>query len=96
MAKNNLIILNNFYDSFKNLKDENAGKLIKAVFEYHINDSLYKGDEMVEFAFNSIKPMLDESKQKYSTKCLKNKENAEMRWSANECERIQSDAKNAN
>lgn len=94
--RNQLLINNNFSESFLGLSDENAGKLIKALFNYHLHNKITKNNDVVDFALQCIIPILNSNDDAYDKKCLKNKENAEKRWNANECERIRTNANDAN
>lgn len=94
--QNQLLINNNFAESFFGLSDDNAGKLIKAIFTYHLHKTKTKNNDVVDYALNCIIPILDANDDSYINKCNKNKENAEKRWNANAYERMQSNANDAN
>lgn len=82
MAKenSNLIICNNFYEAIKSLTDENAGKLFKSVFHYHLTGEYEQQNDIVNFAFLTFKDLIDENHYKYQEKCKKNKENIKKYW----------------
>ena len=76
---------------FNMLSDEQAGKLIKGIFEYGATgDELASDDLTVNILFSVIKAQLDEVANKYDEKCRKNKEIATTR------ERKKREAKNTN
>ena len=76
---------------FNMLSDEQAGKLIKGIFEYGATgEELASDDLTVNILFSVIKAQLDEVANKYDEKCRKNKEIAITR------ERKKREAKNTN
>ena len=76
---------------FNMLSDEQAGKLIKGIFEYGATgEELASDDLTVNILFSVIKAQLDEVANKYDEKCRKNKEIATTR------ERKKREAKNTN
>lgn len=79
---------------FDKLTDEQAGKLIKAIYRYEATLENPNLDFGLDMAFTSIKIVLDKNREKYQKKCQKNKENADKRWknSANACEEMQTHA----
>ena len=65
---------------FNMLSDEQAGKLIKGIFEYSSTGEELKSDDLtVNILFSVIKSQLDEAANKYDEKCRKNKEIANTR-----------------
>ena len=67
---------------FDQLTDEEAGKLIKAVFMYldigEISDGAidhYLEDHMLLILFNTLVQQIERDKQKYAEKCRKLREN---------------------
>lgn len=65
---------------FDKLTDEQAGKLIKAIYRYELTREYPNLDFGLDMAFTSIKIVLDKNREKYQNKCKKNKENADKRW----------------
>lgn len=65
---------------FDKLTDEQAGKLIKAIYRYELTREYPNLDFGLDMAFTSIKIVLDKNREKYRNKCKKNKENADKRW----------------
>ena len=76
---------------FNMLSDEQAGKLIKGIFEYGATGEELNSDDLtVNILFSVIKAQLDEVANKYDEKCRKNKEIAVTR------EKKKREAKNTN
>jgi hypothetical protein len=96
--KNKIIVYRDWLSTFDSLSDEEAGKLIKHFFKY-INDlNPAIPDRLTGLLFEPLKQTLKRDLKKYEAICLKNKDNANMRWNennANICERIEADAKHA-
>ena len=65
---------------FNMLSDEQAGKLIKGIFEYSSTGKELNSDDLtVNVLFSVIKAQLDDAANKYDEKCRKNKEIANNR-----------------
>ena len=65
---------------FKTLTDDEAGKLIKHVFEY-VNDlNPITDNRIIEISFEPIKRQLKRDLKKYVDTCTQNKENISKRW----------------
>ena len=62
------------------LSDEQAGKLIKAIYEYEDTGETPNFDLVLDIVFTSIKTTLDKNRQKYAEKCKKYQENIKKRW----------------
>lgn len=62
--KNSFILYNEQKEIFDSLDNENAGKLIKAIFEYEINQKLPE-DPLIKVVFISIRQVLDKNKEKW-------------------------------
>ena len=60
---------------FKSLSDEDAGKLIKAIFEYQNGGLMQKLPPQVNMAFLFIKQQLDRSDEHYEAICERNRIN---------------------
>lgn len=84
--------------TFENLNNEEAGILIKHILRY-VNDEHPESNEpVVKYTFPQIKATLKRDLKKWETKREQNRENARKRWdknNADECDRIQTDAKHA-
>lgn len=72
--------------------------MFKGMINYFVDgiDPKFKG--ILEFIFIPIRQQMDSDVNKYEEKCERNRANANKRWqpNANACERIQSDAMDAN
>lgn len=89
-GKNSFILYHDRYDMIKVLTDEDAGQLIKAIFEYEVNKTIPEfSSKVVNFAFNEIKKDLDKDRKKIKQKktyATKKEEffaeilNPEIRW----------------
>ena len=76
MAEKNCFTLYKDYTKhFHMLTDEEAGKLIKAIFEYENGIEPEGLEGMVAMAFSFISAQLDRDDEKYAEKCQKNREN---------------------
>ena len=62
------------------LTDEEAGQLIKAIFEYEDTGQTVTLDRSLQIAFLPIKNVLDRNKEKYEKVVERNKKNIEKRW----------------
>lgn len=76
MDKASFLIYLDYQEQFELLSDEQAGQLIKAIIKYEKTGKIVELDGMVKMAFSFIKTQLDRDRQKYRTKCEKNRENA--------------------
>lgn len=75
--KDSFILYHEQYDIFKELTDEEAGALIKAIYEYEIKKELPK-DKLIKLSFLSIKQRLDKNREAYYEKCQKNQQNGKL------------------
>lgn len=62
------------------LTDNEAGKLLKAIFEYETTQKLPKLSKTLNLVFIPIKNALDRNREKYEKACEKNKKNISKRW----------------
>lgn len=62
------------------LTDEEAGILIKAIYEYEETKKIPKLNKMLKIIFLQFKNILDKDNKKYEEKCTKNKQNIENYW----------------
>lgn len=80
MAKDSFILYLEQKQIFEMLTDEEAGKLIKAIFEYEDTGQIISLDKSLRIAFIPIKSILDRNKEKYEKVVERNKSNIEKRW----------------
>lgn len=71
-----------YYDSqhlFNMLADTQAGRLIKAIYDYEINGTVPNCDDDIAFkmAFTTIQLCLDREKEKYNSVCERNRLNGQ-------------------
>jgi uncharacterized phage protein (TIGR02220 family) len=84
--------------TFNSLPDDKAGQLIKHILSYVNDQNPQTNDLLINAVFASIKATLKRDLVKWEAKSEKNKESALIRWNknnANECERIERNAKHA-
>ena len=84
--------------TFNSLPDAKAGQLIKHLLSYVNDENPETNDLLINAVFASIKATLKRDLIKWEAKSEKNKESALIRWNksnANECERIERNAKHA-
>jgi hypothetical protein len=74
VGKKKVIVYTDWIIQFKDLTDEEAGKLIKHFF-YYINDLKPESDRLTELLFNPIKATLKRDLQSWESKQQTNKEN---------------------
>lgn len=95
--KTALLLPYEFREVFAALTNEQAGELIKAIFDYEINGTKPAFDGVLLFAWAShIQPKLDKLAESYATKCEKNRANIAKRWQKDTTvyDRIPTDTKN--
>ena len=80
MAKDSFILYLEQKQIFEMLTDEEAGQLIKAIFEYEDTGQTVTLDRSLQIAFLPIKNVLDKNKEKYEKVVERNKKNIEKRW----------------
>lgn len=80
MAKDSFILYLDQQEIFEMLTDEEAGQLIKAIFEYEDTGNIRELDKSLQIAFIPIKSALDRNKEKYNKVVERNKKNIEKRW----------------
>lgn len=74
VGKKKVIVYTDWITQFKDLTDEEAGKLIKHFFEY-VNDLNPQSDRLIELLFNPIKATLKRDLEAWESKQQTNKEN---------------------
>jgi len=80
MAKDSFILYLEQKEIFEMLEDEEAGRLIKAIFKYEETEQIPKLDKSLKIAFIPIKSVLDRNREKYQKVVERNKQNIEKRW----------------
>lgn len=80
MQKNSFILYTEQKEIFDMLTDEEAGKLIKHIYNYESTGKELELEKSLKIAFRPIKQVLDKNREKYIEKCKKNKANIEKRW----------------
>lgn len=88
--KDNFLLKKCQYEIFESLSDEDAGKLIKGIFNY-ANTGESKLDGLLKTIFIPIKNEIDKNEENYQKRCEKNKENVAKRWNKEEEENIPKD-----
>lgn len=79
--KKALLLHHDFYRMFKLLTEEEAGRLIMAVFEYDINGVVTEfEDRLLMSCFLRMKDSVDAYNVKYEETCQKRIEAARKRW----------------
>ena len=83
-----IILLERFSVGFSMITDEQAGRIIKAVYSYRFENKEpdFKNDVILKFFWLDIKNWLDESQTAYMEKCEKNRENISKRWNKDKSE----------
>lgn len=74
------------------LDDEQAGKLFRGMLNYFVSGEEPKFQDVLKFVFIPIKQQMDRDGNKYAKRCERNRQNAQMRWDANGCDRMRTDA----
>ena len=77
--KDNFLLKKSQQAVFVALTDEDAGKLIKGIFDY-VNTGNSNLDGLLNAVFIPIKEYIDQNEENYQKRCEKNKENVTRRW----------------
>jgi len=96
--KNKIIVYRDWISTFENLSDDEAGKLIKHFFRYVNDKNPEPPDRLTGLIFEPIKQTLKRDLKSFESKCLKNKDNAFIRWHKTDAiasERIKRNANHA-
>lgn len=93
--KDNFLLKKSQQAIFDALNDEDAGKLIKGIFDY-VNTGNSNLDGLLNAVFIPIKEYIDQNEENYKKRCEKNKENVSRRWNQNEYETIPNDTNVSN
>jgi hypothetical protein len=72
--KNAFLLYKNHAEIFEKLSDEQAGKLIKAIFEYERTGIMPELEPLLDMAFTPIKQTIDIDAEKYAQKVEKRRE----------------------
>lgn len=80
--KAQIILLERFSNSFFMLTDAQAGRMVKAIFQYKISkqEPNFQGDGILVFFWQDIKNWLDDSENHYKRVCEINRANINARW----------------
>lgn len=91
MAKHEFLLHYELESVFDGFSDEQAGRLIKAVFDYEKRKELPEfGDPLLQMMFDTvIKQKSDENAKAYALRCEQQRKNVQKRW-----ERRKKSAKN--
>jgi hypothetical protein len=95
MNRPSFLIYGSFYDPIKHLPDLELGRLFRSIFEYQLSGLEPESTDPIYMAFCFFKNQFTLDQQKYVEKCSKNSENARKRWNATACDRMETDANNA-
>ena len=90
------VLLAEHRTAFDGLSDEDAGKLIKAVFRYHVDGEVPDLPPMPNFAFQVLKPVFDRFNERYEDTCRKRREAGSKGGKAKASNAKQSEANLAN
>ncbi|MBE6773080.1 MAG: hypothetical protein E7544_02530 [Ruminococcaceae bacterium] len=83
MDINALLIHKDHYDAIRLLNDEEAGIILKAIFEYFISGTEPEfEDRALNILFLQLKKFCDTNRKRYEEVCKKKSENARKRWDA--------------
>ena len=97
MKKDSFVLYNSFYEPIKTLKNEQLGKLLRAIFNYTINGEITQEQDIL-VAFMFIKNQLDIDNDKWEKEKQKRSEAGKKgmasRWNNNDNSVITDDNKN--
>lgn len=75
MAKNKLMLNNEWSELFCGLPDEQAGKLIKALFGCHAGEATPPDDPVLAAIYNMMAVVVEQNREAYNAKCEQMKSN---------------------
>ena len=79
--KNGLLLYYDLKEVFGFLTDEEAGRMIKAVFDYEVDGVVTEFDDrMMASTYKRITDHLDRNKEKYDMICKQRRQAAFIRW----------------
>ena len=97
MEKDSFVLYNSFYEPIKTLKNEQLGKLLRAIFNYTTNGEITQDSEIL-VAFMFIKNQLDIDSKKWEQERIKRSEAGKKgmasRWNNKDNNVITNDNKN--
>ena len=95
MAREFFCAYHSLLETTKRLNDAEFGRLMRAAIAYSADgqEQELSGRELM--AWDMVKWQIDRDVAEYSKKCEKQRQNARMRWDANACQRMPTDAKHA-
>lgn len=104
MTNNGIILYTDILeDAMSILSADEFTELMQIIINYKKTGNVPQNmSKMMTLAFLPFKQTMDINQERYDKKCQKNRENAQKRWNSNneddttECERMQSNKKNAN
>ena len=82
--KETFILYTSYKDAIMVLSDEQAGRLLKAIFEYATTGIKQEIDDTaVKFAYMLIVSQIESSNRQYEKKCERLRANIQKRWNTN-------------
>jgi uncharacterized phage protein (TIGR02220 family) len=100
--KKSILLYQDQKEVFDTLTDEQAGKLIKAIFQYQENGEFILADPLLKIIMIPIRQAIDRNSDKYDAVCKRNAENIAKRWNKDDTKNtsgingIPNDTKNTN
>ena len=97
-GKKSFLFYTDWGDTFDELSNEDAGKLIKHLCDYTRDKNPQTDSVLIKAVFANMKSTLKRDLDKWTAKSEKNRESARKRWdknNTNACERIERNAKHA-
>lgn len=92
MARDYVCLYHSYLGAIQALGDAERGRLFTAMLEYSLTGATGHLSGNERFVFPMIKAQIDRDKEKYESKCLKNRENGKMGANASERKRTQANA----
>ena len=90
--KETFILYTSYKDAIMVLSDEQAGRLLKAIFEYATTGIKQEIDDTaVKFAYMLIASQIESSNKQYEKKCERLRANIQKRWNTNVSNDVQDD-----
>ena len=90
--KETFILYTSYKDAIMVLSDEQAGRLLKAIFEYATTGIKQEIDDTaVKFAYMLIVSQIESSNRQYEKKCERLRANIQKRWNTNVSNDVQDD-----
>lgn len=95
-GKKSFLFYTNWGNTFDELSNEDAGKLIKHICDYVRDKNPQTDNILIKAVFANIKSILKMDLDKWNAKSLKNSENAKKRWDKNNANAYDRIKRNAN